>query len=75
MAQLTLTFFVFSYFLFSNKLLPTINKVPDVGISGRKAMASLGSPQLDIGESARISILNSPFSDSIKLDFKEMLSK
>ena len=37
-------------------------------------MAGLGSPHLDIGESARISILNSPFSDSIKLDFKEMLT-
>ena len=37
-------------------------------------MAGLGSPHLDIGESARISIFNSPFSDSIKLDFKEMLT-
>ena len=37
-------------------------------------MAGLGSPHLDIGESAGISIFNSPFSDSIKLDFKEMLT-
>ena len=51
----------------------TVNKVPDVGISRGKAMTGLGSPHLDIGESARISIFNSPFSDSIKLDFKEML--
>ena len=54
-------------------LLPTINNIPDVGISRWQAMAGLGSPHLDIGESARISIFNSPFSDSIKLDFKEML--
>ena len=54
-------------------LLLTINKVPDVGICRRKAMTGLGSPHLDIGESVRISILHSPFSDSIKLDFKEML--
>ena len=37
-------------------------------------MAGLGSPDLDIGESVRISIFNSPFSDSVKLDFKEMLT-
>ena len=55
-------------------LLPTINNIPDVGISWGQAMAGLGSPDLDIGESARISIFNSPFSDSVKLDFKEMLT-
>ena len=70
--SLTLIFFGGRFPL---KLLPTIDNIPDVGIRRRKAMAGLGRPHLDIGESARISILNSPFSDSIKLDFKEMLSK
>ena len=37
-------------------------------------MTSLGSPYFDIGESARISIFNPPFSYSIKFDFKEMLT-
>ena len=54
-------------------LLPTVNKVPDVGISWGIAVASLGSPYFDIGESARNSIFHFPFTGSIKLDFKVML--